>query len=254
LYDFDPAKDRVAYDMLPELDRWALLRLGELIPKVRTAYDAYEFHAIFHALNNFCSVDLSAVYLDILKDRLYTFRKDAHERRSSQTVLYDVLVALTKLMAPVLSFTADEIWQMLPEAARKEAAGVHLASFPKADPKWADAKLAERWAKLLEVRTAVQASLEEKRRDKIIGSSLEASVVLRVDDALQGILKPYADDLTTLFIVSRAALERGTGSGMTVEVKKADGEKCGRCWNYRPAVGTFTDHPTLCDRCVEAIR
>jgi len=253
LYDFDPSAHRVPYEKLPELDRWALLRLSELIPKVRTAYDAYEFHTIFHALNNFCSVDLSSVYLDILKDRLYTFHKDAHERRSSQTVLFEILVALTKLMAPVLSFTADEMWRMLPEAARKEAS-VHLASFPETDRKWADEKLAQRWERLLEIRTTVQASLEAQRRDKVIGSALEAKVVLKVDGTLQEFLKPYEADLPALFIVSQVALERGTQEGCSVEIQRAEGGKCERCWNYRSAVGTFKDHPTLCDRCVEAIR
>jgi len=254
LYDFDPATHRVAYEKLPELDRWALLRLGDLIPKVRNAYEAYEFHTIFHALNNFCSVDLSAIYLDILKDRLYTFRKDAHERRSSQTALYEILVALTKLMAPILTFTADELWRMLRETARKDAASVHLASLPEANPKWADDKLAERWGKLLAIRTEVQASLEAQRRDKVIGSALEAKVVLKADDAMLAFLKPYEAELPALFIVSQVALERVTQAGCSAEIRRAQGNKCERCWNYRPAVGTFKDHPTLCDRCVEAIR
>ncbi len=254
LYDFDPAVHRVAYEKLPELDRWALLQLGELIPKVRNAYEAYEFHAIFHALNNFCSVDLSAVYLDILKDRLYTFHKDAHQRRSSQTVLFEVLIALTKLMAPILSFTADELWRMLPEEARKDASSVHLATFPEADRKWADQKLAQRWERLLEIRTAVQASLESQRRDKVIGSALEAAVVLKADAAVQTFLKPFEADLPTLFIVSQVTVERGGQEGFSVEIRRAEGGKCERCWNYRPAVGTFKDHPTLCDRCVEAIK
>jgi isoleucyl-tRNA synthetase len=256
LYDFDNAAHRVAYEELPELDRWALLRLGELIPKVRKAYEDYEFHTIFHALNNFCSVDLSAVYLDILKDRLYTFRKDAHERRSSQTVLYEILVALTKLMAPILSFTADELWRMLPETARKnpDASSVHGVPFPEANPKWTDEKLAQRWEKLLGIRVAVQASLEAQRRDKIIGSALEAKVVLKADEAMLAFLKPYEADLPALFIVSQVALERGAQEGCSAEIRKAEGNKCERCWNYRPAVGTFKDHPTLCDRCIEAIR
>jgi isoleucyl-tRNA synthetase len=254
LYDFDPAVHRVVYEKLPELDRWALLRLSELIPKVRKAYEDYEFHTIFHALNNFCSVDLSAVYLDILKDRLYTFHRDAHERRSSQTALYEILVALTKLMAPILSFTADELWRLLPEAARKDAASVHLASFPEVDSQWTDERLAQRWARLLEIRTAVQVALEAKRRDKVIGSSLEARVVLKTDDALLTFLKPYEAELPTLFIVSQVTLARGAANGLTVEAMRAEGDKCGRCWNYRLSVGTFPDHPTLCDRCVEAIR
>src|SRR5574340_1266586 len=176
LYDFDPAQHRVPFAQLSELDRWALMKLGELIPRMRKGYDEFEFHTIFHALNNFCSVDLSAVYLDILKDRLYTFRKDSPLRRGSQTVLFDILVALTKLMAPVLSFTADEIWRMLPEVVRKDsnADSVHLAMFPEVDPSWVDQKLAERWDQLREVRTAVQAALEVKRRDKVIGAPLEA--------------------------------------------------------------------------------
>jgi isoleucyl-tRNA synthetase len=157
-------------------------------------------------------------------------------------------------MAPILSFTADELWRMLPEAVRKEVPGVHLASFPDTNPKWADAKLAERWEKLLAIRTEVQASLEAQRRDKIIGSALEAKVVLKTDDAMLAFLRPYEADLPALFIVSQVVLERGAQQGCAAEIKKAEGNKCERCWNYRPAVGTFTDHPTLCDRCVEAIR
>src|SRR5581483_9459627 len=151
LYDFEPSQ-RVEYGRLPELDRWALLRLGELIPRVRQAYDASEFHTIFHALNNFCAVDMSAVYLDILKDRLYTFHRNAPERRASQTVLHEILVALTKLMAPILSFTADEIWRMLPTGLRDICGSVHLAEFPKADARWIDAALASRWERLLHYR------------------------------------------------------------------------------------------------------
>jgi isoleucyl-tRNA synthetase len=258
LYDFDPAVHRVAYEKLPELDRWALLRLGELIPRVRKAYRDYEFHTIFHALNNFCSVDLSAVYLDILKDRLYTFHKDAHQRRSSQTVLFEILVALTKLMAPVLSFTADEMWRMLPEDARKETSA-HLALFPDAGRKWADEKLAQRWEALLEVRVAAQAELEKQRRDKLIGAPLEARVELEANPDKYELLKEYEQDLPALFIVSQVKLKAVTNLPHQPDfrvslVAKADGKKCERCWNYRPAVGTFKDHPTLCDRCVEAIR
>ncbi|MCE3222981.1 MAG: ileS [Nitrospira sp.] len=260
LYDFDPAQHRVPFEQLPELDRWALMRLGDLIPRVRKGYDDFEFHAIFHALNNFCSVDLSAVYLDILKDRLYTFRKDSPLRRGSQTVLFDIVVALTKLMAPVLSFTAEEIWRMLPEAARADskADSVHLAMFPEVDPRWADARLAERWEQLLEVRTAVQGALEVKRRDKVIGAPLEARVVIEAQPASYELLKRYGTDLPAFFIVSDVMLielpEVPDALAFIITVEKATGAKCERCWNYRSAVGTFPDHPTLCDRCVEAVR
>ncbi len=261
LYDFDPSVHRVPYERLPELDRWTLLRLGELIPRVKRGYEEFEFHTIFHALNNFCAVDMSAVYLDILKDRLYTFRKDSELRRSSQTVLFDIVVALTKLMAPILSFTADEIWRMLPETVNKnpDTASVHLASFPKSDPRWTDTVLEKRWDQLLEVRAAVQTALEVQRRDKVIGSSLEAKVKVHANPEKYCLLKQYEPDLPTIFIASQVELKEvhylpHYPDFKVVEVVKADGRKCERCWNYREAVGRFAEHPTLCDRCVEAIR
>jgi len=272
LYNFDPAKHRVPYEELQEVDRWALIRLGGLINRIRLDYEEFEFHAIFHELNNFCSVDMSAVYLDILKDRLYTFRKDHPFRRSSQTVMLEVLVALSKLMAPILSFTADEIWRMLPEYSRggQQALSVHLAAFPELNPKWIDPEFEQNWNDfILHVRRLVLGKLEEKRRDRIIGSSLEAKVILyaqRANPAQYGFLKPYEDFLPALFIVSQVEL-RGVdqlptdahllvdlGEGLAVDVVQASGKKCERCWNYRPAVGTFKDHPTLCDRCVEAVQ
>ncbi|MDE3018506.1 MAG: isoleucine--tRNA ligase [Nitrospirota bacterium] len=260
LYDFDPAVHRVSYERLPELDRWALMKLGELIPRVTKGYEEFEFHTIFHAVNNFCSVDLSSVYLDILKDRLYTLHKDSPLRRGSQTVLFDILTALTKLMAPVLSFTAEEIWRMLPASAQKSAGGssVHLASFPKTDPRWDDAALAQRWERLLEIRVAARGVLEEQRRNKTIGSSLEAKVVIKAGQECYNFLKPYEQDLPGLFIVSQVALENASQvlqePNYAVVVEKAEGQKCARCWNYRGSVGTDAEHPTICDRCVEAIR
>jgi len=260
LYDFDPITHRVPYDQLPELDQWALSRLGELIPKVRQAYDDFEFHTIFHALNNFCSVDLSAVYLDILKDRLYTFRKDAHERRSSQTVLYDVLVALTKLMAPVLSFTAEEVWRTLSAQMPGVPMGnsVHLAAFPEVESSWRNPELAVRWERLLEVRVAAQAALEEQRREKVIGAPLEAAIQIEANPERFGLLKQYEQILPSLFIVSQVELQEvqtlPLKPDFRVRVSKAKGNKCGRCWNYRDAVGTDAAHPMLCDRCLEAIR
>jgi len=260
LYDFDPAAHRVPFERLPELDRWALLRLYHLVTKVRRAYDEYDFRQIVHEMDYFCAVDMSAIYLDILKDRLYTFQRDSPLRRSSQTVLFDVLVALTKVMAPILSFTAEEVWKMLPESVRKspETPSVHLASFPEPDPQWADAELAERWERLLQVRETVLAALEEKRRGKLIGSSLEARIVIDANPDRYGLLSRYAQDLPTIFIVSDVELRQvhnlPLNPDFTVIVEKATGAKCERCWNYRAAVGTFPDHPTLCDRCVEAIR
>lgn len=260
LYDFDPVTDRVPHERLPELDRWALTRLENLREKIDKAYEDFEFHTIYHALNNFCSVDMSAVYLDILKDRLYTFRKDSPLRRGSQTVLYETIVAMAKLMAPVLSFTAEEIWRTL-SGQYGQALGadsVHLNRFPEPQPRWGDQELAERWEQLLEVRTAVQAALEEQRRNKIIGSSLEADVAIQANPERYKFLRSYESDLATIFIVSQVILTEvhhlPHKPDFLVVVSKASSLKCERCWNYREAVGQNAEHPTLCDRCVEAVQ
>ncbi len=254
LYDFDPVANRVQFEKLPELDRWALMRLHNLIAKVRHGYEEFDFRQISHELDYFCAVDMSAIYLDILKDRLYTSRKDSPLRRSSQTVLFDILIALTKLSAPILSFTADEIWNSIPESHR-EVRSVHLATFPKADIRYKDTELESQWNLLLEVRSMVQAELEIKRREKMIGSSLEARVLLKATQEMYNFLKPYEQDLPSLFIVSQATLRQSdlSNQDIAIEVLKADGKKCVRCWNYRPYVGENKTHPELCDRCVEAI-
>jgi len=258
LYDFDPASHRVPFERLSELDRWALMRLHHVMTKIRRAYEAFDFRQIVHEMDYFCAVDMSAIYLDILKDRLYTFHRDAPLRRSSQTVLFEVLVALTKLMAPILSFTAEEIWKMLPESVRKspETPSVQLASFPEPDSRWEDAQLAQRWERLLRVRDSVQGYLEPKRREKLIGSSLEAGVMVHAAPDLHAFLKEYEQELPSIFIVSQVKLkeDHDLSSDLVMKFFPADGKKCERCWNYRSAVGTFPEHPTLCDRCIEAIR
>ena len=256
LYDFDPAVHRVPFERLPELDRWALLQLEHLISRVQQAYKNFEFHVIFHELNNFCSVQMSATYLDILKDRLYTFAKNSPLRRGSQTVLFDILVNLTKLMAPILAFTAEEIWQTIPEQQR-EAPSVHLTPFPKPDPLWRDPELEKQWEQLLAVRTEVQSALEVQRREKLIGAPLEAKVVIEANPKRYEFLKGYVQHLPGLFIVSQVELKEvhqlPQSLDFNVQVVKADGSKCARCWNYRTTVGDYTDHPTLCDRCCNAI-
>jgi isoleucyl-tRNA synthetase len=254
LYDFDPSVHRVPFDQLPELDKWALLQLEHLIARVRRAYEEFEFHVIFHELNNFCSVQMSATYLDILKDRLYTFAKDSPLRRGSQTVLFEVLANITKLMAPILAFTAEEIWQAIPQQQR-ETPSVHLTEFPKPDPKRQDAELEQRWEKLLVYREEVQGLLEGMRQNKRIGSSLEAAVTVLAKPDVYDFLKPYEADLRELFIVSQVSLAKDptVASDIAILCQKAEGAKCARCWNYRTAVGSFPDHPTLCDRCYKAI-
>jgi isoleucyl-tRNA synthetase len=201
---------------------------------------------------------MSAVYLDILKDRLYTFRADSPLRRGSQTVLFDLVVAMAKLMAPVLSFTTEEIWRTLAAqpGGRLGMSSVHLTAFPEVQPQWHDVALAQRWERLLKYRAEVQSLLEGMRQGKEIGSSLEARIQILAKPEVYEFLKPYVADLTMLFIVSQVELvcDPTVASDLAIVRSKAKGSKCERCWNYRPAVGTFKDHPTLCDRCVEAVQ
>jgi isoleucyl-tRNA synthetase len=260
LYDFNPAAHRVPFDQLSELDRWALLKLYNLVETVKKSYEDFDFRQIIHELDYFCAVYMSAVYLDILKDRLYTFRADSRLRRGSQTVLFDIVVALAKLMAPVLSFTAEEIWQTFPKAGRAQAGetSVHLASFPETDPRWQDVGLAQRWERLMRVRDQVQGALEMLRAEKRIGSSLEAVVTVSSVPDLYVLLKEYEQELPSIFIVSQVKLKKdqdlSSDKELFIEVSPAEGNKCERCWNYRDAVGKNADHPTLCDRCVEAVQ
>jgi len=269
LYDFNPAAHRVPFDQLPELDRWALLKLYNLVETVKKSYEDFDFRQIIHELDYFCAVYMSSVYLDILKDRLYTFRADSPLRRGSQTVLFDIVFAMTKLMAPILSFTAEEIWRALPELQRKlegtiraheggSSASVHLNQFPEALPQWQDLALAQRWEQLLEVRIAAQAALEDQRREKVIGSSLEADLQIYANPDKYEFLREYEIDMPTFLIVSRVELKEvhdlPLKPDFLVKVSKSKNKKCERCWNYREAVGEDATHPTLCDRCVEAVQ
>jgi isoleucyl-tRNA synthetase len=271
LSDFDPKKDRVAYKDLLEIDKWALHRLSKLNHKILKAYENYEFHTIYHSLHNFCVVDLSNFYLDILKDRLYTFKADSAGRRSAQTVLFHLLNSMVRLMAPILSFTADDIWKYMPKDD-EEAESVHLLSFMEIDESWIDEELSTRWETILKVRTDVSKALEIARRDKVIGSPLEAKVVLypTPTDVSFSLLKSYLQDLKFIFIVS--SVEIGSSEkpestdtsdtvilnseetpGFRVLVDRAEGKKCERCWNYSLKVGAFASHPTICERCVTVV-
>jgi isoleucyl-tRNA synthetase len=250
---FDPERDAVPYDEMEELDRWALAELNLLVAEVRQAYADHEFHAVYHAIYNFCTVELSSVYFDVLKDRLYMMPSESRERRSAQTALYHVVDRLTRVLAPILAFTADEIWGYIPGASER-AASVHLAEFPEVEPAWDDEALAERWEELLVAREVVQKSLEEKRAAKEIGSSLEAAVTLRVPEARYELLESYRALLEDLFIVSGVEVERGSGDAIEVEVRRASGEKCERCWHYRSSVGSDSEIPTVCEPCARKIR
>lgn len=262
LSDFNPRTDAVPYDQMPEIDRFALHTLQALVARLRKAFDDYEFHVIYHRLYNYCTLDLSAFYLDILKDRLYTSPSASTARRSAQTVMHVIMDAMVRLMAPILAFTAEEIWKFMP-SNNGTGESIHLAGLPEMNPDWQDNDLATRWELILKIRGEVTRALETARADKLIGHPLDAAVTLSVDKSLFEMLEPYADQLHSIFIVSQAYLVNDQDlagayrseevEGLTVQIARAEGEKCERCWVYEPTVGSFTDHPTVCERCKKAL-
>jgi isoleucyl-tRNA synthetase len=259
LHGFEPETDAVAFAEMEPLDQYMLARMAELDAKIRTAYDHFEFHRAYHALNEFVNTDLSALYLDVLKDRLYTFAPKAKARRSGQTALWRIAEALTRLIAPILSFTADEVWALLPQVEGRESS-VHVALFPDlADiVPGNESSLEAEWARLLEIRSEVLAKLEALRASKVIGKSLEA--IVRIGGAYEpdaALLVKYFDALPELFNVSKFQLteveNEETASGLNLEVVKSAAPKCERCWRYVEEVGNDARYPTVCLRCAEAL-
>jgi isoleucyl-tRNA synthetase len=254
LYDFHPEKDRVPYRDLHEMDRWALHQLQKLIARVREAYEHFEFHTVYHSVQNFCAVEMSALYFDILKDRLYTFSSSSLGRKSAQTALDMILKSLTCLMAPILSFTSEEVWKYIPQEPGK-AESVHLASFPEVQSEYLDDALNERWERIWEVRAVVTKALEEARKEKVIGLSLDAQVHLHLPEKVFSFLECYEKDLKSIFIVSSVTLHQTKDQKeVRAVVSRAEGEKCERCWNYDVSVGHHPEHQAICQRCVEAIQ
>ncbi len=271
LSDFVPERDNVPYEGLEELDRLTLQRLALLNSSVKPAYKKYEFHKVYHSVHNFCAVDLSAFYLDAIKDRLYTAKAGSRERRAAQTTIYHVLDHLLRLFAPVLVFTTEEAWQLMP-GEREES--VHLAAMPKVPENWADANLASRWKELLEIKTEVSKALEGARKEKLIGHPLDAVVIITYPHGIEEILKGREEALKEALVVSavemRCAPEREKKeeqvlkeqtftldstiiSGLSIDVKKASGTKCERCWHYSTSVGENNSAPTICARCSAAL-
>ena len=252
-YDYNPETKAVDYNSLEELDRWALNRLGNLVEKVTQSYENHEYHQFFHALHNFCVVDMSNFYLDVIKDRLYCSAPGDHGRRSAQTVLMTVLEHLVIMMSPILTFTAEELWQHLPARDRQS---VQLADWPEPDPAWKDGELERRWQTILEVREEVTWALEQARKDKIIGGSLEGSVTVWAEGSIYEQLQYFREQLPQLFIVSEAQLlpdksaaPSGAVEGQRLPIKilveKTGGAKCPRCWIYSDS------GQELCPRCSE---
>ena len=251
LSDFDPAVNAVPDDDLLELDRWVLVRLNESIESTRKSYERYEFHRAYQDLYSFCTTDLSAVYFDVVKDRLYTTATDSRERRSAQTALHRLCHALTRLMAPILVFTAEEVWQFLRRDTEPES--VHLLEFPDPVAVSLDAAGRESWSKLMEVRESVTKALEVARQNKLIGAPLEAQVHLKAGESLYPLLNRYSAELPGLFIVSAVSIENHAAADLEVHVERATGEKCPRCWKYKSDIGGDSRYPTVCRSCADAV-
>ncbi len=259
LSDFDPNRDAVAFDKLPEIDRWIIASMNELTKNVRESYDKFEFHPIAHSVVNFCTTELSKLYIDITKDRVYTEKADSAARRSAQTAMYFVLSSLVRLLAPILAFSAEEMWQAIPHVESDNKVSVFLNDMPSYDPALAFADVTEKWNKLFEMRDDVMKALEIARADKLVGKSLEAKITLYVKDAeMKALLDAFGDELKTVFIVSGVKVTDADApagahteglSGVGVLVEGADGCKCDRCWSYSTEGDSTEDGGFLCARC-----
>jgi isoleucyl-tRNA synthetase len=252
LYDFNPDTNRVEREAMTEVDRWAMSRLATVVATVRAAYEAYEFHKVYHALNAFCTVDLSAFYIDILKDRMYIAAPRCFERRSSQSAFYEIASALVKMLAPLTPFTAEEGWRHLPDCSEKRKfPSVHLTLLPTVGEP--DAALEAKWEKLMQIRRAATLELEKARATKLIGSSIEARVAFAASGEMLEFLKAHEPLLALVLKVSQTAVAESSGK-LTVTVSHAEGSKCARCWNWRDSVGSVAAHPELCAPCAGIVQ
>lgn len=263
LSDFDPKNDSVAYADMEELDRWALLRMEQVKETVLKAYDDYEFHVMYHAVHNFCTVDLSAIYLDILKDRLYTEKADSKLRRSAQTAMYEILTTLVRLVAPVLCFTSEEVWQALPNKEEREWS-VHMSDMPKVNEAYLDKALDKKWKKRLAVRSVAMKALEEARQAKVIGHPLDAEVTVYADGEAYDIVKAMEKELADFLLVSQTHIVSGTAAAPENAASNEEGTvkasvavctltKCERCWKRSADVDADPKHPGVCARCAHVL-
>jgi isoleucyl-tRNA synthetase len=261
LADFDPSRDALPNEQLEEMDRWMLERTADLVARCREWYTAYDFHRVYHAIHDFCVVDLSAFYYDVLKDRLYTKAATNKSRRSAQTAVWKITSALVRLIAPVLVFTSEEIWRYLPKA-KGDQLSVHMALFPAENElsTRAETKSSADWEKLYSFRSEVLQDLERARNQKSINSSLEAKVRIRSKGPFFDLLQRHLKELPELLIVSQVEVLPFDGpvhsdhsEPFHVEVLRAEGKKCERCWNYSTRVGENPRYPTVCERCTEAL-
>jgi isoleucyl-tRNA synthetase len=265
LYDFDPATDAVPFEQMESIDRYALYLAQAFGNDLVKGYGEFSFHKVYHRINNFCIVDLSAFYFDVLKDRLYTSAPKSQARRSAQTAIWKIGETLVRSVAPIMSFTAEEVWQYLPKLEDRPGS-VHLASFTKplnpeeclmaSNMDQSSGSLDGEWNALRHIRSKVLMSLEAGRNSKLIGTGLEAHVVLTTDGDLLKLLQKYEELLRYVFIVSSVELKKGQGDGIwpRVDIRRADGQKCERCWNYSVHVGEDKTYPTVCERCSAVLK
>ncbi|GAA0364797.1 isoleucine--tRNA ligase [Bacillus horti] len=259
LADFDPKKDRVDREQWSELDQYMMVKAQKVLERARKAYDSYQFHNVYSSVHNFCTIELSSIYLDISKDLLYTEPPTSASRRATQTVMYDVLTMLSKVLAPILPHTADEVWGFIPDT---DAESVQLTDIPQVDHSYANDELEKKWDQFMAVRDEVLKALEQARKDKVIGSSLGAELHVYPETGTASLLQQFKE-LDKLFIVSAVTVHEGRDAApeealklelIDVMVKPAEGEKCERCWVITPEVGTDTEHPSLCPRCATTVK
>lgn len=255
--DFDPDKDMVSYNELQEIDKYALLKLNDLVRKCTESYDKYDFHEAYQAINVFCVTDMSSFYLDIIKDRLYTAKANSKERRAAQTTMYIILDSLVRMLAPLTSFTAEEIWKYMNKSKNEKVESVMLTTYPEVNSQYENEELRAKWEKIVKIKEIVSKKLEEARAEKIIGHSLNAKVTLFAEGDLYKFIKENKELLQTVFIISNLEVEENQRSNeekLGVKIEQAEGEKCERCWMYSTTVGEDKENPTICHRCSEALK
>ena len=254
--DYNP-EEVVEYKDLLEIDKWALLRLNKMVKECTESYDKYDFHAAYHAINQFCVTDMSNFYLDIIKDRLYTYKANSKERRAAQYTMYQILSALVRILAPMTCFTAEEIWKYMPHTKTENTESVMLDFYPEVNKEWDNPELAEKWEKVMYYKELVAKKLEEARTEKVIGHSLNAKVTLYAKPEEYAFLEENKEILMTVFIISDLQIEkdnRKEGDKVGVKVEMAEGEKCERCWMYSTTVGEDKENPTICHRCSQNLK
>ena len=255
-YDFDP-ENPVKYEDLQEIDKWALTRLNKLVKDTTENYNSYSFSNCYHDINQFCVIDMSNFYLDIIKDRLYTYKKDSVERRAAQTTMYIILDSLVKILTPMIPFTAEEIWKAMKHTQKEQVESVMLTDFPEVNEKYDNAEITEKWDRIIKLKDIVAKELENARIAKTIGHSLNAKVTIYAEDKQYEFIKENLELLQTVFIVSALEAQENARKDevkLGVKVEQAPGEKCDRCWMYSETVGQDKENPTICHRCSENIK